>query len=108
MVWRWRWPLRTANRAGNDHHCCRKYAGRRGYAVARDLITQLDIPVAVYLVPRVRSWKIRNPGVKNWIMCRSVWFTATLVECSCSSIVPQVEPHAPEAIGELICRNPGE
>mgnify|MGYP000152416237 CR=1 FL=1 len=37
-----------------------------GYAVARDLITQFLLRSTV--VPRVRSWKIRNPGVKNWIM----------------------------------------
>ncbi len=51
---------RTANRAGNDHHCAGNTPVDVGYAVARDLITQLIFLLRSTVVPRVRSWKIRN------------------------------------------------
>ena len=80
-----------------------------GYAVARDLITQLDIPVAVYRGasralledPQPRREKLDH-GVDQFGL-RQLWSNVPA-----PALCQQVEPHAPEAIGELICRNPGK
>jgi inosine-uridine nucleoside N-ribohydrolase len=80
-----------------------------GYAVAKDLIKQLDIPVAVYrgascaLREEPQPWREKlDHGVDRFGL-RELWTNVpTPVICQA------VKSHAPEAIGELICNNPGE
>ncbi len=79
-----------------------------GYAVARDLITQLDIPVAVYrgasraLLEDPQPWREKLDHGVDQFGLRQLWSNVPA-----PALCQQVEPHAPEAIGELICRNPG-
>lgn len=80
-----------------------------GYAVAKDLIAQLAIPVSVYrgasraLREDPLPWREKlDQGVDQFGL-RQLWS-----EVPAPALCQQVPPHAPEAIGELICNNPGE
>ena len=80
-----------------------------GYAVAKDLITQLDIPVAVYpgasraIREDPRPWREKLDHGVDQFGLRQLWSNVPV-----PTLCQNVEPHAPEAIGELICSNPGE
>ncbi|HEM6801567.1 TPA: nucleoside hydrolase [Citrobacter koseri] len=80
-----------------------------GYAVAKDFVQQLGVPVSVYrgaaraLREDPQPWREKlDHGVDQYGL-RQLWADVP---------VPQTyqttKPLAPEAIGELICNNPGE
>lgn len=80
-----------------------------GYSVAKDLVQQLAIPVSVYrgaaraLREDPRLWREkRDHGVDQYAL-RQLWADVPAVPAYQSA-----KPLAPEAIGELICNNPGE
>lgn len=80
-----------------------------GYAVAKDLIAQLDIPVAVYrgasraLREDPQPWREKLDHGVDQFGLRQLWS-----EVPAPALCQKVNPHAPDAIGELICNNPGE
>ncbi len=80
-----------------------------GYAVAKDFVQQLGVPISVYrgaaraLREDPQPWREKlDHGVDQYGL-RQLWADVP---------VPQTyqttKPLAPEAIGELICNNPGE
>lgn len=80
-----------------------------GYAVANDLITQLGIPVALYrgasraLREDPQPWREKLDHGVDYAGLRQLWSNVPA-----PALCQKVKPHAPEAMGELICHNPGE
>ncbi|POT58341.1 nucleoside hydrolase [Citrobacter amalonaticus] len=80
-----------------------------GYAVAKDLVQRLDIPVSVYrgasraLREDPLPWREKLDHGVDQFGLRQLWSDVP-APAACQT----VPPHAPEAIGERICSNPGE
>lgn len=80
-----------------------------GYAVAKDLITQLEIPVDVYqgasraLREDPHPWREKLDHSVDRFGLRQLWS-----DIPAPAMCQNVKPHAPEAMGELICNHPGE
>lgn len=80
-----------------------------GYAVAKDLAKRLDVPIPVYcgasraLREDPLPWREKlDHGVEHFGL-RQLWEDVPTPQAS-----RHAKPIAPEAIGELICHNPGE
>jgi pyrimidine-specific ribonucleoside hydrolase len=80
-----------------------------GYAVAHDLIQQLGVALPVYqgasraLLEDPEPWRDRLDNGVDRFGLRELW-SAVPAPASCQA----ASPLAPNAIGELICNNPGE
>ncbi|WP_407056968.1 nucleoside hydrolase [Citrobacter koseri] len=81
-----------------------------GYAVAKDFVQQLGVPVSVYrgaaraLREDPQPWREKlDHGVDQYGL-RQLWADVPAVPQTYQT----TKPLAPEAIGELICNNPGE
>lgn len=80
-----------------------------GYAVAKDLITQLEIPVNVYrgasraLREDPQPWREQLDHSVDRFGLRQLWS-----DVPAPAMCQNATSHAPEAMGELICNNPGE
>ncbi|MBF0732156.1 nucleoside hydrolase [Citrobacter koseri] len=80
-----------------------------GYAVAKDFVQQLGVPVSVYrgaaraLREDPQPWREKlDHGVDQYGL-RQLWADVPVPQA-----YQATKPLAPEAIGELICNNPGE